>query len=270
MTKTTKSLLTALPVVVLLGLLVWFFVGRDAASAKLTIRIDGDSALYVRNMATHERALPVASKPGLSTLSAHPGELLRIQGDGVSLYYPYRAEEPEPLVFTRSGFRTYLNGKLVGLDLSSRAAMRWFVEADKDDLALVCSVSLVGYTDGSCSGLDRLPSSTTYVFSWDDFRRVLDMPLGLSCQGLVLLSSRGDTESEESGALDDLSRLSKFRNLRLLSLIGCEFTGGLGPLQELTKLEYLTIQHSQSVSDLKPIAKLPNLRVLNLAGCPMI
>lgn len=265
--KTTKIVLFAVAGVIF-GILLWFLIGRGSGSGVITIQIQGDSDLVVRNLATEEAALPVTEKTELSTIAAAAGELLQVQGDGVHLYYPFRANERRPLDFRRSDFRMYLNDQLVGLDLSSRAAWHWLANANKDDLETVCTISLGGHLDGRLAALKSLPSALTCVLPWETLPEVRDVLVKLSPHGLVLLGNRG--RNGEPAEPVGLTLLSKFSKLRILSLIGCDFSGDLSPLEELTELEYLTIQGCRSAADIQPIVKMPKLRVLNIAGCPLV
>lgn len=260
----SKAVVLAVGAAVLICLALWFVFGSGDSGA-VTIQVDGNSDLVVRNISTEEQALPDPGRPGIFALSAQPGELLQVRGGGFNLYYRYGATERRPLVFKKSGFRMYLNDRLVGLDLSSLAARRWLAEADKNDVASVCTILLQGELAGLV-GLEKLPVSMTCVLPAETLSDVAGKLAQLSLHGLVLLGSGRNEELEKL----DLSVLSEFAQLRVFSMMGCEFSGDLTPLQELTEMEFLTVQGCQSISDIGPVAKLQNLRVLHLAGCPLI
>ena len=65
-------------------------------------------------------------------------------------------------------------------------------------------------------------------------------------------------------ALDDLSVLSRFKNLETLSLPRSSL-GGLAPLVGQKKLLYLDLRHNE-IEDLSPLAGIPTLIYLYLQG----
>ncbi len=93
------------------------------------------------------------------------------------------------------------------------------------------------------------------------------MPMALYCiaygrdtQAISLLNLDSDDK------MQDIHPLSRFTQLKSLSLRHCGKIQDLGPLRHLVQLEFLDINGCKKITDLAPLSNLKKLKVLKIIG----
>ena len=222
-----------------------------------TLVISGVS--YLGNESTGISGQPVSGKPSTYCVAAEAGDVVRaIISQMNQVIFVVSGDELVGTEFTADGFRCYLSGRIIALDLDTPDAVQWLAHAHKADLASVSYVKADALRADGQRALLRL-AGQPIILETGDCRSVAPVLSRLQLIGLKVT----DRWIGDRGLAD----IAKQRRLKWLSMYHCDEITDLTPLTSLTGLTSLSLESCTNVRDLSPIAKLTGLTSLSLDFC---
>ena len=226
---------------------------------------------------------------------AFAGELLTVELPGgpdksdaeMSFPYVFRGDEKMPLVWSRRPGLGLLNGKVVCVDLGTKAGAGWVARQSDGELRKVRTLLLGPDVVATAKVLRRLQASGITVGSSDsaeiesgnaDSAAVAEERAALIAAKPACLvvgeAVLDKADKDMLGQLSDLTHLvmpwrgmidlTKLKKLRYLGLH--DETKNLAPLAKLPQLQGLWLEECDKVTDFGPLRELNRLQLLSIGN----
>jgi len=215
-----------------------------------------------------------------------PGALLIVRLEfeekSVEFFYVYRGTEKQPLIFSRDGFKVFLNGRPVFVDVSQEEAFAWLEGQPPRAVRSVRTVKLSGNAKTDIAALSHFEGSGVLIMMdnvppVEARAELVKAIIAAKPTGLVIPTEMPEIE-EALPQLDNLThlvlkgpKLPDPAHLGKVTFLGHTFSGtepaSLAPLASLKQLQYLAVYAGGAeLRDVSAIAELSSLHGLGLTG----